>query len=196
VCLTNGMKSLENKQNNIMKTKSTMLAAGAGALLVAALCQTAQANSSSATLTELSIPANSFTVNSTATLVAGLWDYTYTFTPPSVLDALSIYFNTAAGAPITAVSAGGVILPGEIEWLFAPGGGPETLSFDSPIAPIIGYAAGFNGGEWGTLGNPNEASYGVEVPNAVPTVPDGGLTLALLGGSLVGLQALRRKLAR
>ena len=32
-------------------------------------------------------------------------------------------------------------------------------------------------------------------PTPVPVVPDGGMTLALLGGSLIGLQTLRRKLS-
>jgi hypothetical protein len=72
-----------------------------------------------------------------------------------------------------------------------------TFTFLSPYSPVWGYATANDNGPFsdiGTFHSPTLTDSGVVVPNA-PAVPDGGLTLALLGVSLVGIQALRRKMA-
>ena len=74
-----------------------------------------------------------------------------------------------------------------------------TLSYDSPYLPIYGYATSLDdytwsdGGSAGVAGG-NGLDNGVVVPNEPPVTPDGGLTVTLLGGALLGLGALRRKL--
>lgn len=205
MCLTNNMKSLENKQNNIMKTKSTMLAATAGAVLVAGLCQTAQANLIGDTT--LVNGANTIAVDSSAVLQTsgpetGDYLYTYSFNDAVAkgLASYTVYFPTA-GAGVLGVG-GAVADPitfdsintADVNWEFNNAGiyvgGAETVWFYSPEAPQLGNNSGQDGGLWGNGTGGEE--YGVVVPG----VPDGGLTMALLGGSLIGLQALRRKLAR
>ena len=58
------------------------------------------------------------------------------------------------------------------------------MSFESPLAPTTGSV-----GAQDTTTFPE--TYGVFVPTVVP---DGGLTVALLGGALFGLQMFRRKM--
>jgi hypothetical protein len=197
------MKSLENKQNNIMNTKSTLLTAAAGVLLLAGRCQTVQALSYTGDATLVN-GGTSFVVDSTAlSLGGGNWSYTYDFTAPTTAnepDAFDVYFNTALAGTLSAFAgAPHNVEAGDVQFLYAGGitsGTAYSVSFDSTVAPVVGYAAAFDGGEWGGAG-PGGTSFGVEVPNALPpAVPDGGLTITLLGGSLMGLQALRRKLAR
>ena len=74
-----------------------------------------------------------------------------------------------------------------------------TFSFVSPYAPTWGYASALDdyswtdGGSSGTAGG-NGLDLGVAVPNTPASTPDGGLTAALMGGAILGLGALRRKL--
>lgn len=183
-----------------MNTKSTLLAAVAGVLLLAGRCQSVHATTYTGDATLVN-GGTSFVVDSTAASIAGGWSYTYDFTAPSTAnepDAFDVYFNTASAGTLSAFNGAHNVQAGDIQYLF-PGGTEvaESVSFDSTVAPIVGYTAAFDGGEWGTSGGPGGESYGVEVPNAPPpNVPDGGLTITLLGGSLMVLQALRRKLAR
>ena len=186
-----------------MNTKSTLLTAAAGVLLLAGRCQTVQALSYTGDATLVN-GGTSFVVDSTAlSLGGGNWSYTYDFTAPTTanpIDAFDVYFNTASAGTLSAFNGAHNVQAGDIQYLFPGGttaGTAYTVSFDSTVAPIVGYSAAFDGGEWGTSGGPGGESYGVEVPNAPPpNVPDGGLTITLLGGSLMVLQALRRKLAR
>lgn len=80
-----------------------------------------------------------------------------------------------------------------------------TFSFESYFEPIWGYGNSQDAGQWNDYNAYSTATYGangptdtgIAVPNTPPPppVPDGGLTVALLGVSLVGIQVLRRKLA-
>ena len=185
-----------------MNTKSTLLAAAAGVLLLAGRCQSVHATTYTGDATLVN-GGTSFVVDSTAASIAGGWSYTYDFTAPSTAnepDAFDVYFNTALAGTLSAFAgAPHNVEAGDVQFLYAGGitsGTAYSVSFDSTVAPVVGYAAAFDGGEWGGAG-PGGTSFGVEVPNALPpAVPDGGLTITLLGGSLMGLQALRRKLAR
>ncbi|HUD46431.1 MAG TPA: hypothetical protein VMR33_06355 [Candidatus Baltobacteraceae bacterium] len=188
-----------------MKTQSTMLAATAGAILVAGLCQTAQANLIGDTT--LHNGGNTIVVDSSAVLQTsgpetGDYLYTYSFNDAIAagLASYTVYFPTAtagvfgvAGAttdPITFDS----INNGDVNWEFNNAGpytgGAESVWFYSPLAPALGDTSGQDGGLWGN--GTGAVQFGVVVPN----VPDGGMTMTLLGGSLMVLQALRRKLAR
>jgi len=73
----------------------------------------------------------------------------------------------------------------------SPGASSPTLSFESYEPPTLG-AANANDDSppspWSSLSANGQL---VAVPGAV-TIPDGGMTVALLGGALIGLRAIRR----
>jgi hypothetical protein len=62
-----------------------------------------------------------------------------------------------------------------------------TFDLESALPPTLGSAGAQDGSSWG-----DGASGGVYVPGGA--VPDGGLTVTLLGGAFVALGALRRKI--
>jgi hypothetical protein len=183
------------KTDKIMKKSfKTILAATAAVVLTSSLSQVALANlNGNASLVN---GAQNFTVASTATLestgtYSGDYQYQYVFSgAPSALSSLSVYFNTTPANPvgITGSNDGSNLSSGAVNWLFSPGVTGATLDFYTPIAPTLGDISAQDGGLWGN-GSGGEA-FGVVVPN----IPDGGLTVALLGGALFGLQMFRRKL--
>jgi hypothetical protein len=202
------MKSLENQQKNIMKKKSTWILLLAGAMAV-----TANANPTVGTLypsIEVGVPGSGFGSSTppnfnitseavdTGTTSGGLEVYEYEYTLPNLTaDPLSVFdvrFDTLIAGLVGvngSANAGGFVAPSKlaIDWI-TPGPGIVTLDFLSTALPIFGQADAQDTGQWQDSGN-------VVVPNApIPNVPDGGLTMALLGGSLMGLQALRRLLVR
>jgi len=150
-------------------------------------------------------------VNSSATLSAGLWTYSYTITDVTpntdgisgytvnVPDAPALDIAVTPGPTGTSLSTGlplaffGQVLPnsgGEVTWST---GGPDdslstglTFSFTSPFAPVQGTSGALDSGGYTADGG---SVY-------IPSIPDGGMTMSLLGGSLLGLGALRRKLVR
>ncbi len=183
-----------------MKRKSTIVAASAGVLLLEGLCQTANANllpapqTYNATMTAISGAAigDTFKLDSEYTVSGGVYTYYYEFTgaDPAFngINELSVNFSVLATAP-NSVTGGtsSTMATDDVSWNFSPAAtssGTWALSFQSPDGPTLGSASAEDGGTW--------TGSGVVVPG----VPDGGLTLSLLGGSLMGLQALRRKLAR
>ena len=147
--------------------------------------------------------ASSATYQSSGTYT-GDYEYVYVFNDKAAggFSAFSVYFQTV-NAGVTGIDQGpdfsvkdAIAYPPQIntgvqpgvQWGFLNGGdtlgGVEDVDFYSPIPPTIGSASGQDGGIW----------YSGDV--VVPNVPDCGLTMTLLGGSFLGLQALRRKLAR
>jgi hypothetical protein len=94
-----------------------------------------------------------------------------------------------------------------MEW-DAPGSTKNTVDPGSGYAFLVGkYGGGKKGGEslvWYVGGMTEEFTIPVKAPNKKglsswtlynPTtnVPDGGMTLMLLGGALVGMETLRRR---
>lgn len=112
--------------------------------------------------------------------------------PPVPITDVSVYFDNSLGLADTA--QGGIfqnITPTDVEWQFGSGLSTGSFNFLSPYAPTLGYMSAHDGGLWGAVGGGNQ--FGVVVPMA-PTIPDSATTLSLLGGALVGLGALRRKI--
>ncbi|HZM06141.1 MAG TPA: VPDSG-CTERM sorting domain-containing protein, partial [Candidatus Saccharimonadales bacterium] len=146
------------------------------------------------------VPAGNFVLTSSDSYDVGLslYVYTYSFTLPSTYSIDTFEVNFAASAGNLSHEVGGNYLSitpaysindnNDIGFQYNPEKGASlTVSFDSPYAPTTGTASAQDTYDW------ESATHNVLVPG-VPTVPDGGLTVALLGGSLLGLQMIRRKL--
>jgi hypothetical protein len=176
-----------------MKIKSILTATSAVLLATGFLCQTAKANLTG-DVTLYNNAGGTFTVDSSATFdsVNNYYYYSYVYSgAPNNLASLSVYFTTLT-AGVVAPGGGTAfnIYPGDVNWTINDGLTSDTLSFWSPLAPTLGNTEALDGGSWGN-GTGGE-QYGVVVPNT--NVPDNGLTMSLLGGTLLGLGALRRKL--
>ena len=122
-----------------------------------------------------------FYLNSSGNL---LNDYTFTITELNLGNGESFTFNP-------------LLIPDNVGGP-ASAGNSESLDF-SPFGPAIGYNPNANDTYDFTLdvfvGGSLEAQDGITVVDGTGA-PDGGITAALLGGALVGLQMLRRKLLR
>jgi hypothetical protein len=188
------LKSGKRINKNMNKISKTILAVAA----VGALSLTAKANlidtitgSGSAT------PGSLLTITSyTPTPIGGGYDeYEYSFvvtkgtytgllTP--VVGSFSVNFMTG---PFDVINVTGgqssQIQMFDVNWQFNPETTTATVSvsFDALGHPVEGTAQA-----------QDSTSYAATGYVWVPGVPDGGLTVALLGGSLVALQAFRRKL--
>lgn len=139
--------------------------------------------------------------------VTGTGPYTYTYSLSQValdggIDAFSVY---SLGAPFTSLSISGItssstdfagiVNGGHVDWSSGSNGDqqvPLSFSYTSPYAPTYGYTGAADGGTYAPTA-PLTTANEVWVPQ-IPAVPDGGLTISLLGGTLLGLGALRRKL--
>jgi hypothetical protein len=178
-----------------MKTLMKSILAAGGVALAATV---AQANPTS-DVGVISFGSANITVYSTVTQVGSLYQYAYWLqaSPTSTgLDAFSIYAaNSLTGSPanilfgVNPANWNGVINGSHVDFDTAPGIGDlpvnnDTFIFTSPLPPVVGTAAGLDDGAY------VETSGSVLVPN----IPDGGLTISLLGGTLLGLGALRRKI--
>jgi hypothetical protein len=190
------------------KTKSILVSA----VMLAGLTVNLTANAALLPLTDYNATlvngANSFTLTSyyytlTSGPYSGDYAYVYQFSgAPDALSALSVYFSTAGTYVAGSLSASGLTAPGalsatganssDVYWQFSPNTTGATLTFASTLPAILGDASAQDGGLWGN--GTGGTAYGVVIPDP-PTVPDGSLTMTLLGGTLVGLGALRRKLS-
>ena len=95
--------------------------------------------------------------------------------------------------------------PGGPAWAPGPFGGLPTtaaaanaagyFAFQSPYDFVLGNANSTDGIQFASVNPQGEQ---VAVPNVPPTppLPDGGMTLSLLGFALMGLEGLRRKLGK
>jgi hypothetical protein len=185
-------------------TKLTMLV---GAVIASAVCvQQAQAtlveSGSSAlnTFVGADAPQDNLSVNWSVTLSGSTYTYSYTVVNPSsdsdYVDSYNVTFNTVApGAYIASSATGGIIAPAvassSITWDITQllPGTSTTVTYESLLPPTLGNDNASDAvppSPWAST-----APGGQLVP--IPTIPDGGLTVALLGGSLVALQAVRRK---
>jgi len=135
-------------------------------------------------------------VSLTPTQSGSQWTYTYQLTASgaALFDAFDVNFAFSSVSQVIGTPSGGntapVITPGspgDVRWNWSSeqssASGMEAVSFVSTIPPGYGSVIALDGGGYPVVN-------GVNAPN----VPDGGLTVALLGGALVGLQMLRRKL--
>ena len=175
-----------------MKRHSVIIAA----IAALALCSTAKANTITLPGTGTGSGYSLQVVSTTSGPVSGQYTYTYVVSPlaaGSQYDEVSIYFPTAlAGVnTLTATANGGGTagatspIPSydvNFRWSLEQGVA-NTVTFQSPLRPVLGSVGALDSTAYAE-------TYGVWVPN----VPDGGLTVALLGGALVGLQLFRRKL--
>ena len=203
-----------------MKILKTIAGLAAGVAACALLCQpTFAANtildSGSATLPSANTAGFDVMVNyevdSAGTIPGGAaipaGDYLYTYTvhnggpanqPGEVnLDFLSVSFN--------ATSLGSVVNPGNTahldvssaQWFF---GALGLYANSGELWFVSTYPPTKNNADASDLVPPSPFASGgqVDVPNAPPppTTPDGGMTLSLLGFALMGVEGLRRKLAK
>jgi hypothetical protein len=202
-----------------MKTLKTLAGLAAGVATCALLCQPAAAgntvlDSGSAILPSANTAGVAITVNyevdSAGTAPDGsaipAHDYLYTYIVhnangvvggENLLDFLSVSFM--------ATSLGSIVNPGNTthldassaQWFFgalAVYANSPTLWFESIYPPTPSNA------DASDLVPPSPFASGgqVDVPNVPPTppLPDGGMTLSLLGFALMGVEGLRRKLAK
>jgi hypothetical protein len=126
-------------------------------------------------------------------------DYLYTYVVTSTdageptLDAFTvkkgnwagIFAITATGGFTGAVSDG--VLSYDTPTIIGNVTGTETYSFESPYLPVQGTTYEQDSFSFGP-----SAAY---VPGTSLPVPDGGLTVALLGGAMTAMTLIRRKLA-
>jgi hypothetical protein len=191
-------EQIENsvKSNNIMKKYTAILAAVAAI----GLCSTANAivyPNDTVTLPGTGLgSAYSLQVVSSVSFAAGEYTYTYAVSPlaaGSQYEAFDVYFPTAGMGVFNNIwvsggagYVGSSISASHVDWSWAGTlqSGTDTVSFESPIGPTTGSAGGLDGTAYAE-------TFGVYVPGGVP---DGGLTIALLGGALFGLQMFRRKM--
>lgn len=207
-----------------MKTLVQPILIAAGLALVATAAQANPSTPDLATLynsTEVGISGaakgNNFVISSEVTYLAGTYTYTYNVTasgaalPLTGIDAFTVYLLSGIATFNLNQPSGwgvGVQNVNNVDWTTSQHGDTTTstqFSYQSFYAPIWGWAASQNSGQWNDYdafaaadyASGNTGDTGVVIPNTPPPppVPDGGLTLALLGVSLVGIQALRRRLA-
>lgn len=197
VCLTNCSECLENRKKH-MKTLLKAIVITVGTALAAAV---AQAETETDLLTGAVNPSDTINVTSTANFdsVNNVWDYMYmlTLSTASGIDAFAVDSPSWDNLTLANIVAGGATSPftfvgvisDNVSWSSSSlSGATEGLkfTFTSPDAPTQGLAFAQDDDFYSNAGGQ------VFVPN----VPDGGTTMALLGCSLMGLQVLRRKLAR
>ena len=145
-------------------------------------------------------PGDTILVTSTVSTTTGGYTYDYSLSVPAGgstetgVDAYTVYsWSSLAGLGIADLNAtspfSGGVNTTHVSWSDGLVDEPLTLDFNffSPDAPTQGYSAALDDATY------NATAGAVYVPT-LPAVPDGGLTMTLLGGSLLGLGALRRKL--
>ena len=146
--------------------------------------------------------SDSITVFYGVNLVSGTYTYNYQIFDTSthggasgtgdIVEAFNVGFNTAAPGAVTGGNFTSQSLSG-LFWTFAPvldNGVSGVLDFTSLLSPALGNANAQDSNPpspWASVPG------GQQVP--VPTVPDGGTTVMLLGAALSGLGLLRKKLA-
>jgi hypothetical protein len=130
-------------------------------------------------------------------------DYYYTYQMSGSAPKLDVFtVETATGDPskildilVTSANWSGSFNNGDVSWTSVP---PATdtpaagvkYSFYSPLLPEMGDSFAQDLTTWSELPGAN----GVYVPGIQNNlVPDGGVTVALLGLALVGIEGLRRK---
>jgi hypothetical protein len=191
--IKNQVKTKSYKEKNMkMKTVISMLTVGVCAIAV----QQAQANLiATETVNTTAIGGGpQISIQSTVTTEGSLYEYTYVVTSAAVsepdLDSFTVKGgNTASITDITGTGIfSGVVNGNHVSWT-TPGGadviGTETFTFDSPYLPVQGTSFEqdtFNFGPSAAL-----------VPGA--RIPDGGLTVALLGGAMTAMTLIRRRVA-
>jgi hypothetical protein len=181
----------------------------------ATLIQSGTAILGDVTGTPLPTPED-LTVNYSVNLTGSTYTYSYTINNPAgdvvlggqnngnpeIAESFNINFNTgleyipgSATATTPGWTAGADLIVGlnGLTWqqLAINNGFSQTVTFQSPYGPVPGAANASDASPpapWSSL-SPN----GQMVPVPQPLgAPDGGLTVALLGGSLMALGAIRR----
>jgi len=188
-----------------MKTAISMLAAGICALSVNQ-AQATIIDTDTVVLTA-SVGTAHFDLTTTVSQATPTSEYLYTYSFNSgslIIGAFTVNgvgqngfyvtgVNTILSANPTFSYNATYLTDGFVTWSGGPNTavGQESFSFLSPYAPIVGNAFAQDGHQYLTAPAGSGNSY---VPAPPPSIPDGGLTIALMGGSLLALAGLRRKL--
>jgi len=207
-----------NKGNMKNKFNTLSLLAGVLVLGLYAIPATALPITGESELGSFTTPgANPVFVDWTVAAVGANYQYSYEVenpTTPVGPNHFTVQFDTSTLVGVPTFAAGTIVAGGEG---YAPGGlpffvatfsatsvtwdfshlaaGQETafiMTFISTLPPVLGVAHADDTtppSPWSSL-----AVGGQLVP--VPGVPDGGLTMSLLGFALVGVEGLRRKLRK
>jgi len=155
-----------------------------------------------------SVGSGSFVLTTTVTQATPTSEYLYNYafnTGSIIVGAFTVNGVGQNGFDVTGVNTilslnpgfshnSTFLTDGFIAWNGALTRGPEDFSFLSPYAPIAGNAFAQDGKQYLTAPAGSANSLVPNPPAPSPSVPDGGLTIALMGGSLVALAGLRRKL--
>jgi len=114
-----------------------------------------------------------------------------TYATPGLFNNFTFNTPVVPVNPLWSLEIGGVIYSFEALTMTATydAGQNAWAIGGSGTATVTGYAT--TGGIWDLTLSQSGSSFGF---TSNTTVPDGGLTVALLGGALIGLQVLRRKL--
>jgi hypothetical protein len=188
-----------------MKTVISMLTAGICALAV----QQAQANliqiaSETATLA-LANGNSPFTLTTTVFSGAAGGDYEYQYVLSGAVPKIGAFtvnslgdldsMSTAGINTFTAtgswVLADNPVADGYVTWTVSPIiAGGETYTYLSPLPPTPGNAFAQDGQQYLTTPPPGGGG-----PNTLVPLPDGGLTVALLGGAMTAMALIRRRMA-
>jgi hypothetical protein len=200
VRLSKNVKLSRKKDKNMKKSMlATLTVAGACALIAFApkaqatiITVATDSDLLSATGTGATITVASTVTQDTST---GIYTYTYALTDGTqdLIDAFSVYFNTVpAGAVLTVTGGTSSRVPQfDVAWTFNPEVNPTgvIVSFTSDLAPTTGFAAALDNDSWG--GSSGALQVGtVDIPH----VPDGGLTLAMIGCVFMGIAGIRSRL--
>jgi hypothetical protein len=184
-------------KNKIMKNKWLL----AWVLALALCIQPARAISilsGSSDLTSATVLGNKIIIDWDVDLTGLIYTYSYEIinplgnpVPTTDVHAFSVSFDTTPVGMVL-LAPGAIVFPTSVFWapLSVTPGSSTTVFFTSLYGPTMGNANAQDAvppSPWASthLG-------GEEVP--VPHVPDGGITLALLGFALVGIESLRRRL--
>jgi len=172
-------------------------------ILVLGICglavQQVQANlvldeSTSVTLKNNGVGAPSFTLTTVVDSGGPDGDYLYTYSLTGTVPLIGAFtvngvgqngFNTTGLNTFTETAGSLVNSIGFVSWTVGVSG-PETFSFLSPYAPTAGNAFAQDGHQYFTA--PSGSA------NSLVPIPDGGVTVALLGGAMTAMAFIRRKL--
>jgi hypothetical protein len=189
-----------------MKNSLKLVLLAAGAVLATSVAR-ADSTASQILFNETTLN-QAITVSTDVSDSGGLYTYTYSVSAiggtPLDLDSFTVHDLVG-----TVVSGSEEVAPtpsegswsgnqnGEqVAWTFTPTSDPLpeltlTFSFTSYEPPIAGTSSANDGAAYGANAHP---VIGDEVLVPGPSVPDGGLTVALLGGAMTAMTLIRRKL--
>jgi hypothetical protein len=181
------VERISGKQTKNMNTLAKTLGVLAGVALTTSVAH--------ANMEVLENGGTGLTIDVTST-VSGSYLYTYEVDPGTYTGGINDFTVNVPNANLAEITgenapagfnAGVVQGNDEVNWIGLSStdiSTPLIFTFTSPLPPMPSFAGAQDDGSYTPISGSVLA----------PTVADGGMTMSLLGGALVGLGALRRKL--